>query len=160
MAAWKRLRPQYADSQYGLVAKRRREQAILLIRLMLWFAMSLCQRAVAAFWDAHNAFPSVSWDSLDRGSLPLASEDDKILLWQRYRRSLSVLADGQGECLLVRPQQGDRQGDGPAAQRYILAMDGPLEELALTTNDIWGDIYGEMGPVGGKATQPTTCPVC
>ena len=81
--------------------KRRREQAILLVSLMLWYAMFLCQCVVAAFWDARNAFPSASWDSLVRGSLPVASVDDIIFMWQRYHRSLSVLADGQGGCLLM-----------------------------------------------------------
>ena len=126
MALWQRVKAAYGGSQYGFVKYRRREQALLLIRLMLWTAAYFQLCAAGAFWDARNAFPSVSWTRLDRGSLYLVPEEDADFVWLRYHRVLTVLGDGPGGCLLMQPMEGDRQGDGGAAHRYIRAMDGPL----------------------------------
>jgi hypothetical protein len=51
------------------------------------------------------------------------------------------------QVVVLRPRTGDRQGDGPAAQRYVLAADKPINswceitttEHELNTLSVWGD---------------------
>ena len=70
-------------------------------------------------WDDHNAFPSTLWPVLDNAIVPLLQAgDDTDLLWLRWHHSITVLSDGLGETVMLRPWQGDRQGESGAAQRF------------------------------------------
>ena len=87
------------------------------------------------FFDGINAFPSMSWDHLDAATGLTVGSPDALLLWSRYHRAASAVADADGTCLVVRPQIGDKQGDGPAAERYILAQDPVLDRWCNETED-------------------------
>ena len=55
------------------------------------------------------------------------------LLVGRFTRALCVLEDSSEQCILYRPQCGDRQGDPPAAQRYIRGQDKLIRPWARRT---------------------------
>jgi len=88
---------------------------------------------VSVFFDMSNAFPSTAWEALDCATLPDTADDDKNLLIQRYRKMLCLIRDPDGECLLYRPCTGDRQGDPPAAPRYVLAVDPTIDAWTRAT---------------------------
>ena len=44
-----------------------------------------------------------------------------------------MIHDGNGMAMMYRPQCGDRQGDPPAAQRYVDSQDPVLVKWALNT---------------------------
>ena len=134
---WHRPRHVYAASQYGYVKGRRREHAVLGIRAQLWRLGKQRVHAVAAFWDAANAFPSQSWQGLDNGSLGDFEQEDKQLAWQRYHRMLCTIQDSEDRILVMRPGCGDRQGDVAAAQRYVLGADRILDEWSSDTSTLY-----------------------
>ena len=71
----------------------------------------------------------MGWDALDRATYFQADPENGRLLWTRYHRTASLLMDSNDHCLVVRPQTGDKQGDGPAAERFVLAQDTYLEKV-------------------------------
>ncbi|MFM7980112.1 MAG: hypothetical protein ACKPKO_12430 [Candidatus Fonsibacter sp.] len=77
----------------------------------------------------------MKWDALARATLEGACVHDHWLLLQRFIRMLCVLVDSDNQAMLYRPQIGDRQGDGPAAQRYVLAQDVALRIRQSMTTD-------------------------
>ncbi|MFM7983655.1 MAG: hypothetical protein ACKPKO_30460, partial [Candidatus Fonsibacter sp.] len=126
-ALWKKRRRPQAVSQYGYSPCRQHLHAVLALRLQLWFLRSQRRHGVAVFFDATNAFPSVAWHALDAATNISDEPDDGVLLWHRYHRAGTVIGDADGFSVILRSQQGDRQGDGPAAQRFTLAYDAVLE---------------------------------
>ena len=72
----------------------------------------------------------MAWTALHEATTAGASLADCGLCCARFRRILVALQDGEGCCVLLRPGCGNRQGDGPAAQRYVLAQDVRLREWA------------------------------
>ena len=48
---------------------------------------------------------------------------------------LCVLYDTRERAIIYRPQIGDRQGDSPAAQRYVLAQDPVLRRWQSRMTD-------------------------
>ncbi len=48
-------------------------------------------------------------------------------MWQRCTHMVCILGDNTGALHTLRPTVDDRQGDGPAAQRYVWATDTHLE---------------------------------
>ena len=77
----------------------------------------------------------MKWDALATATLQGAQRRDHQLLLQRFVRMLCVLIDSDNKAMLYRPQIGDRQGDGPAAQRYVLAQDPAIREWQCQTTD-------------------------
>ena len=69
------------------------------------------------------------------------------LLWLRFHRATSLLTDAHEQVVVLRPRTGDRQRDGPAAQKYVLAADKPIShwcettttEHELDTLSVWDD---------------------
>ena len=135
MGLWRRMHPLYSANQYGFVPQRRREHAVLLVRLQLWQAREARVHAFGIFFDEANAFPSTAWEGIDETSLPQAPAEDASLLWLRYHRMINAISDSEDSCALLRPRVGDRQGDGGAAQRYILAADPALDAWSQVSSD-------------------------
>ena len=48
---------------------------------------------------------------------------------------INAISDSEDNCTLMRPCVGDRQGDGGAPRRYILAADPRLDRWSATTTD-------------------------
>ena len=81
----------------------------------------------------------MAWPALDRATGLGKKDDGDRLLWQRCHRAAAALYDQTGAAAIMRASQGDRQGDGPAAQRYNLAQDLVLEtwmQDTLTDDEI------------------------
>ena len=108
---------------------------MLVARLQLWRTAAMGAHAAASLWDSGNAFPSSRWEAIDAPTLPLAAPADAQLLWFRWHRMVTVLASGDGQAMALRPNCGDRQGEGGAPQRYILASDPEIERWAAETHD-------------------------
>ncbi len=87
---------------------------------------------VTAQFDQVNAFPSVEGKDLDSATSEGAAECDQELLMQRYRNAIAIMEDIHGELGAFEAGCGDRQGDGAAAQRYVLAIDRILLAGMLT----------------------------
>ena len=85
--------------------------------------------------DATNAFPSMSWDAVDKATGLQADRDDGVLLWTLFHGAACVINDIDGCSVVFGARQGGRQGDGPAAQRFTLAYDPTLVSLCLQTMD-------------------------
>ena len=110
-------------AQCGFVPHRSRLHSVLHLKLLRWRARKAGRGSVVCFYDEINAFPSMSWPLLHKATCLTACDDDAALLVQRYEQALGIINDADGHSLLYRTQCGDRQGDGPASQRYILAQD-------------------------------------
>eukprot|EP00972_Heterocapsa_arctica_P036182 5323843-Heterocapsa_arctica.AAC.1 len=52
-----------------------------------------------------------------------------MLAKDRHRSSLIILKGREEEMICVAPGQGDRQGDGPAPQKFIVAYDKMTKKL-------------------------------
>jgi len=85
------------------------------------------------FGDQTHAFPSALWECLDCGTDIAADPWDGWLLARRYRDALACIHADWGSTVALRPLCGDRQGDGPAAQRYVQSLDPILEAWDLAT---------------------------
>jgi hypothetical protein len=106
---------------------------VLHLKLLRWRARKAGRGSVVCFYDEINAFPSMSWPSVHKATCLTACDDDAALLVQRYEQALGIINDADGHSLLYRTQRGDRQGDGPASQRYILAQDPSLRRWTQLT---------------------------
>ena len=110
---------------------------------------------MTACWDQTNAFPSVRHTFLDEATLRNAELEDAVLLWSRYHDAASMIADGERAAICLRAGCGDRQGDSPAAERYVLSMDKHLERwCAETANLAQGCWLGVRVPWGGNWVWP------
>ena len=87
----------------------------------------------ARFYDETNAFPSMGWKWLCEATTEAVPAESCRLCCDRFLRMLMVLQDSEERCVLLRPGCGDRQGDGPAAQRYVLAQDRLVRAWAEST---------------------------
>ena len=65
-----------------------------------------------------------------------ADPPDAPVLWGRYHRAVFIVVDAEGTCLAVRPQTGDKQGDGPVAERFILAQGPVLDRWCTESGDL------------------------
>ena len=126
-ALWQRRWRMTARTQYAYVHHRQRAHAALLLRLQMWKVAQRRQWCAAIFWDQTNAFPSTLWECLDCGTNIAEDPWDGWLLARRYRDAFACIHDDWGSTLVLRPLCGDRQGDGPAAQRYVQSLDPILE---------------------------------
>ena len=117
----------YSSSQFGYVQGRQRMRAVLATGLERWRIAAAGYLAATILYDTANGFPSTAWTSLDEAAEVRNDVEDGCLLQGRYRRMASVLAHPDGEDVVLRPCCGDRQGDAPAAQRFVLAQDPTLD---------------------------------
>jgi len=136
MSLWRRRRRPGHATQYGFTPHRQRLHAILGVRLQRWRLHMLQAHSLTILFDAVNAFPSMSWDELDRGTDFQAEPENGRLLRTRYHRTASLLTDSNDHCLVARPQTGDKQGNGPAAERFVLAQDPRLEAWFNKTTSV------------------------
>eukprot|EP00972_Heterocapsa_arctica_P069431 10258922-Heterocapsa_arctica.AAC.1 len=86
--------------------------------------------SISTFFDVANAFPSLSQAKLDdvvNDNVPLMNQH---LMRSRHQRPLLTLIDDNcpPRALCVSANVGDKQGDGPAAQKLILAYDPAVAE--------------------------------
>eukprot|EP00972_Heterocapsa_arctica_P043547 6429668-Heterocapsa_arctica.AAC.1 len=75
----------------GFVPGRRREEAHIIFRAILWHLAQLRQEWIACFWDVTNAFPSLDRSLLDELASCIADFETAKFIMDRYNNSLNVL---------------------------------------------------------------------
>ena len=130
---WKKRVRHQAPNQYGYCVMRQNLLGVLAFCVQMRSLRSQRCHGVAVFFDATNAFPSMSWDALDEATGLQVDRDDGVLLWTRFHRAACVVNGTDGCSVVLRARQGDRQGDGPAAQRFTLAYNPTLVAWCLQT---------------------------
>jgi hypothetical protein len=135
---WARCRCRFAANSYGFIVCRRREQAVLLMRLLRWRLHRLNLCSISAFWDMSNAFPSMAWGRLDAAVDECASLVDGWFQKTRYRRDVVLVQGPESMITAVRAFSGDRQGDVSAPQKFVLAFDPAVEDFDIRARN-WAD---------------------
>eukprot|EP00972_Heterocapsa_arctica_P059546 8780984-Heterocapsa_arctica.AAC.1 len=128
---WQRACHKHDPCSYGFIPGRTTEGAILQVKCALWRARRTHRSTVACLWDVSNAFPSISHTALDLAVDEVHDGQDAVLAKDRHISSLVILKDSAllHEIVCVAPGQGDRQGDGPAPQKFIAAYDKMTNKL-------------------------------
>eukprot|EP00972_Heterocapsa_arctica_P092960 13711137-Heterocapsa_arctica.AAC.1 len=91
----------------GYIPGRRREDALLVIRAAQWHLSASRLGFVTSYWDVTNAFGVSTHDAMDATVDRLDMKHDASF----------------PEMIVLAPREGDRQGDGPAAQKFALTYD-------------------------------------
>jgi hypothetical protein len=111
---------------YGFVAGRSREDAAIQLQATLHRLRAKGVGFLAEFWDASNAFPSMSHDALDE---VCRKRQHGELLRARHRRWLHYIQGPQGDVALLSPGSGNNQGDTTAPFLFRDAYDGPTDKI-------------------------------
>ena len=120
----------FAANSYGYIPGKQREFAVLHMRVARWRVLRINFGILSVFWDMTNAFPSMAQGPLDQVVFNCVPDPiHSWLLQGRHRRAIMVLKDSAGEAVAMRLLPGDRQGDVPTAQSFILAFDPALDQL-------------------------------
>eukprot|EP00972_Heterocapsa_arctica_P044140 6516155-Heterocapsa_arctica.AAC.1 len=114
---WERYQKHWEDNSMGYIPGRRREEAQLIIRAAQWRLSASRLGFVTSYWDVVNAFGSSKHDALDATVDRLRMRHDANFMKSRHGGTLVALTiPGRPEMICLAPCEGDRQGDGPAAQ--------------------------------------------
>jgi hypothetical protein len=133
-ATWTPTPSAFDSASFGYIPGRQREMAVLLQRIARYRVHHRGFGCLQVYWDLTNAFASVDPPLLDRAiDSAISDAESSWFLKQRHRRAFVVLKDHDNNILAARMQQGDRQGDVPAAQKYILAVDPLTNEFNRCT---------------------------
>ena len=125
-AMWQKKDGAYQANSYGFIPHRRREGAVLVVRVACWALWRLGVSAVCVFYDLSNAFSSIKQELLDEVVWDKAAREDGAILVQRHRCALAVLPSAVDDWQAVVPGQGDFPGDRSAPQKFILSIDGRM----------------------------------
>jgi len=114
------------NSAIGFAKQRRREQAVLQLRCMLWELSRVGQPFVVSFYDVANAFPSVDHCALNKMLAKQCTPETALFLQQRYTNAHMLVTDStQSECLF-RIGSGDLQGDTTAPNKFVAVYESAI----------------------------------
>jgi hypothetical protein len=122
---WTQIAPGIDSHCFGFVKHRRREEAILVIKLACWRLVALGHSWLAAFYDMTNAFPSIDQDLVAQTLISSADQWDLPLLLQRLFEAVLVIQDATAGEQWWRIGSGTLQGDTLAPDEFML----PFSEL-------------------------------
>ncbi|CAE8593443.1 unnamed protein product, partial [Polarella glacialis] len=125
-ALWRRKNFRLGHTAFGFIAGRRREEANMLVRIMIHRLSKAGFLVIAALFDIANAFPSLSWRYLEQHSYKHIPSSDLHFLIRRHRHSLTLLIDAAQQAGAFRAMTGTRQGDTSAAQEFAKAYDSAI----------------------------------
>ncbi|CAE8582344.1 unnamed protein product [Polarella glacialis] len=115
---WQRGDHPSAPFSIGAVPRRRREQAILQLRLLLYRLHRLSVSTAFTKFDIRNAFPSTAHTALTEIVVNQSNKQDTKLLLQRHMQAATTIIAHNEEQLTVALGSGAMQGDSIAAQLF------------------------------------------
>jgi hypothetical protein len=128
-ALWQRATPSAHRLSFGFLKGRRREEATAIMRATIDSLNARNIRWAAVLLDIANAFPSLVWDTADRGLERCARTRDTKLLCQRQHCTTLLVQGGDDQVCWSAPRCGTMQGDGPAAQIFGEVYDEGHEKV-------------------------------
>eukprot|EP00972_Heterocapsa_arctica_P027523 4045889-Heterocapsa_arctica.AAC.1 len=87
---WKRVPLTWDEHSMGVIPGRRREEAHLILRAVLWRLTQPRQGWIACFWDVANAFPSLGRSLLDGLASRIADPETAKFITDRYNNRLNI----------------------------------------------------------------------
>ena len=158
-AVWRRVGVEKRTWAYGFAKGRAREGAIMVQEIMRYRLRRMgAGVVVTTFRDVANAFPSPTWEALDRmtrravdkGEGTRGREEEYLkLLKVRYRESLMriYVGGGEGEEVVVAPRCGGLQGDTIMAEGFACMYNVMMDEY-LARKDGRGRVVWGLDPWG------------
>ena len=92
-AIWRKKPFKLGKTAFGFVPDKCREEASLITKIILFRVAASGHSIMAILFDMKNAFPSNSWDCLERFAYSDFSQSDQYFLMLRHREMLVFLDD-------------------------------------------------------------------
>jgi hypothetical protein len=155
--SWNRSPFNYRQNAYGFIVKRRREEAVLVIRVLKWRLRQLKLGSLSCFWDLSNAFPSMAYDQIDDAVDRSAPQHEGWFLKQRYRRCIMIIRGPDGIITAMRALTGDRQGDVAAPLKFVITLDPHIDGFEKKVTSALNEIYmSYIEPCTGFSSTSST----
>ena len=131
----------WSENAYGYIPQRRREGAVLQQKAAQWWLIRQHLGWCCSSYDISNAFPSMTKVRLSKVVDEVVGKPDKDFMKKRHERALMMIEvpsewRGSEHVACCATGTGDLQGDGPAAQKYILAAGPAIEQAAKDAETI------------------------
>eukprot|EP00972_Heterocapsa_arctica_P040515 5969452-Heterocapsa_arctica.AAC.1 len=150
---WSYATPRFDQHSDGFIKGLRRQYAILQTKLASWLANKMGEGTIIAYWDVSNAFPGICHSALDQGVLDNLPKDVQPFAQHRHQHAMTVMTEASdpNQMICLKFQQGDRQGDSPAPQTFLLAYDRAAENM-LTISETFREerAFCWREPLSGK----------
>ncbi|CAE8639588.1 unnamed protein product [Polarella glacialis] len=156
---WQRGRHPNPAFSVGAVPRRRREQAILQLRLLLYRFHCLSVSTAFTKFDIRNAFPSAAHTALTDVVVDQSCKQDATLLLQRHMQAVTTITAHSEEELTIALGSGTMQGDSIAAQLFCQVFQQAVIDLhyMLYQNCDWAKrcIVGDV--ISGAEVDVSYC---
>lgn len=130
-----------APTNFGTWPGRRREEAVMLNRVLQYRLLQAGISCFAALWDQSNAFNSIKWEALETAPMKRLGQSDKYFLQLRNRRSLCLQTDNHNTALVYLVGTGTRQGDTPATQEFSSAFQRVTQQFDKQQYNVLESMY-------------------